>query len=434
MKKMLSLLAGVLFALSVSAATEVHVPMYRVTVGSSNITYQLLNDDMTRMFVFVVDSISAGATDVEFGRTYTLGKGLNQYSYWLEQSTYSYSLFTAASFKVSKNEAGKVRIDAQAKDQNGDEWILLYDEAAIPEMPKGGTFVADTVTTQSDFDLGVVQYALETENPPFAFVFNFKLQDGKKDLESGVTYTERDLHDSFESVGYYYYAPDIHYTSLEFKKTVAEDESYTIVATVVDEDGNTWHLSGSQVAPPDPTQAHLEYDTQSEDFDHTFTSFRPAMSNIASGSVVLQVTDTENMLGAYIHFWTIEGAESLTPGVYPIESSKYPGTVNASEGVTSQGVTPSIAYTLAESNGELLPNRLWMLVTGTVTVREDGSIEVNALNSYGRTVHLLFSNASEEDVENVRAGENKVLKVLQNGQVVIIQGNRKFSILGNRSY
>ena len=73
-------------------------------------------------------------------------------------------------------------------------------------------------------------------------------------------------------------------------------------------------------------------------------------------------------------------------------------------------------------------------MTGTVTVSEDGSIEVNALNSYGRTVHLLFSNASEEDVENVRAGENKVLKVLQNGQVVIIQGNRKFSILGNRSY
>lgn len=409
--------------------------MYKVAVGSSNITYQLLNDDMTRLFVFVVDSISAGATDVEFGRTYTLGKGLNQYSYWLEQSTYSYSLFTAASFKVSKNEAGKVRIDAQAKDQNGGEWILLYDEAAIPEMPKGGTFVADTVTTQSDFDLGVVQYALETENPPFAFVFNFKLQDGKKDLESGVTYTERDLHDSFESVGYYYYAPDIHYTSLEFKKTVAEDESYTIVATVVDEDGNTWHLSGSQAAPPDPTQAHLEYDTQSEDFDHTFISFQPDLSNIASGSVVLQVTDTENMVGAYIHFWTIEGAESLTPGEYPIESSKFPGTVNASEGVTSQGgVTPSIAYTLAESNGELLPNRLWMLVTGTVTVREDGSIEVNALNSYGRTVHLLFSNASEEDVENVRAGENKVLKVLQNGQVVIIQGNRKFSILGNRSY
>ena len=73
-------------------------------------------------------------------------------------------------------------------------------------------------------------------------------------------------------------------------------------------------------------------------------------------------------------------------------------------------------------------------MTGTVTVSEDGSIEVNALHSYGRTVHLLFSNASEEDVENVRAGENKVLKVLQNGQVVIIQGNRKFSILGNRSY
>lgn len=432
MRKFLSLLMSMLVSLTIWAeTTNVNVSMYRKDVQSSGVTYQLLNENMSRMYIFPIENLPVGAEDVEYGKTYTL-TDMNQYSYWIEQDTYTYSMFTAASFKVTANEEGKIRIDAEVTDQRGDTYILLYDEAAVPEMPKGGTFVADTITTQSGSK--IVEYALEMENPLFAFVFDFVVAEGETDIQSGVTYTMEDLYGYPNSLGYYYYKPSIMYKSVSFVKTLAADGSYTINATVVDENDYTWNLSGSKAAPPDPTEQHLEFDTSDEDFDFNFTSYDLNLDNLVNGYAVLTAYDTENMKMVYLQFWTKPGVDKFVAGVYPIDYTKSDYTVNASTGAQGGGMTPSFVATLTNVSDTYYPNQLWLLVTGTVTVWEDGLIIIEGQNSYGRTVKAVLYPDGYQALEDTQTETLKPRKVLQDGQILIIQQDRKFTISGSRVY
>lgn len=432
MRKILSLLMSLVVSMTLWAeTTNVTVSMYKKETQSTGVTYQLLNENMSRMYIFPIENLPVGAEDVEYGKTYTL-TDMNQYSYWIEQDTYTYSMFTAASFKVTANEEGKIRIDAEVTDQRGDTYILLYDEAAVPEMPKGGTFVADTITTQSGSK--IVEYALEMENPLFAFVFDFVVAEGETDIQSGVTYTMEDLYGYPNSLGYYYYKPSIMYKSVSFVKTLAADGSYTINATVVDENDYTWNLSGSKAAPPDPTEQHLEFDTSDEDFDFNFTSYDLNLDNLVNGYAVLTAYDTENMKIVYLQFWTKPGVDKFVAGVYPIDYTKSDYTVNASTGAQGEGMTPSFVATLTNVSDTYYPNQLWLLVTGTVTVREDGLIIIEGQNSYGRTVKAVLHPDGYQALEDTQTETLKPRKVLQDGQILIIQQDRKFTISGSRVY
>ena len=431
MRKILSLLTCVLFAMSISAeTTNVAVSMYRMQKQTNGVMYQLLNENMSRMYVFPIENLPEGATDVEYGKTYTLAD-MNQYSYWLEQETYSYALFTSATFTATKNGEGKIRIDAQVTDQHGDTYILLYDEAALPELPHGGTYTADTVVVTRY--KGEVEYALETQDPRFAFVFDFPLAEGDEDIEPGVEYVELDLNLTY-SLGYFNFTTYIRYASVSFVKTLAEDGSFSIAATVVDEDGYTWHLTGSKAAPPDPTAQHIEYDTPDVDFDYTFSSYDLNLDNLINGSAVLTAYDTENMRMVYLHFWTRMGVELFGAGVYPIDYTQNEYTVNASSGVQGDGMTPSFVGTLIDVEGTYYPNQLWLLVAGTVTVREDGVIIVEGKNSYGKTVEAVLYPDDYQAVNDVRTDALRARKVLEKGQILIIQQDRKFTIMGSPVY
>ena len=147
-----------------------------------------------------------------------------------------------------------------------------------------------------------------------AFVFDFLLGEGEDDIEAGVTYTALDMNLTY-SVGYYQFQPCIQYKTVSFVKTLAEDGSATITATIEDEDGNTWHWTGTMPAPPDPTEQHLEYDTPDADFDHEFNSYDLNLDNLVNGYAVLTAYDTENMKMVYLQFWTRPGA-SPSPSLY----------------------------------------------------------------------------------------------------------------------
>ncbi len=431
MRKILSLLMSLVVSMTLWAeTTNVTVSMYKKVTQSTGVTYQLLNENMSRMYVFPIENLPVGAEDVEYGKTYTL-TDMNQYSYWIEQATYTYSMFTAASFKVTANEAGKVRIDAQVTDDKGDTYILLYDEAAVPEMPKGGTFTADTVVVTRY--IGEIEYAFETNDPRLAFVFDFPLAEGEEDIEAGVTYTTLDMNLTY-SVGYYQFQPCIQYKTVSFVKTLAEDGSATITATIEDEDGNTWHWTGTIPAPLDPTKQHLEFDTPDEDFDFNFTSYDLNLDNLVNGYAVLTAYDTENMKMVYLQFWTKPGVDKFVAAVYPIDYSQANYTVNASTGAQGEGMTPSFVATLTNVSDTYYPNQLWMLVTGTVTVREDGLIIIEGQNSYGRTVKAVLYPDGYQALEDALTETLKPRKVLQNGQILIIQQDRKFTITGSRVY
>ena len=431
MRKILSLLMSLVVSMTLWAeTTNVTVSMYKKVTQSTGVTYQLLNENMSRMYIFPIENLPVGAEDVEYGKTYTL-TDMNQYSYWIEQATYTYAMYTAASFTVTANEAGKIRIDAEVTDQRGDTYILLYDEAAIPEMPKGGTFTADTVVVTRY--KGEIQYGFETNDPRFAFVFDFPLAEGEEDIEAGVTYTTLDMNLTY-SVGYYQFQPCIQYKIVSFVKTFAEDGSATIVVQVVDENDYTWNWTGTIPAPLDPTKQHLEYDTSDENFEHHFTTYDLNLDNLVNGYAILTAYDIVNMRMVYLQFWTRPGVEQFGAGVYPIDYTQADYTVNASSGAQEGGMTPSFVGTLVNDGGTYYPNQLWLLVTGSVTVREDGVIIIEGQNSYGRTVKAVLYPDGYQALEDAQMDDLKPRKVLHNGQILIIQQDRKFTITGNMVY
>lgn len=435
MRKIVSLLTCVLLATGLFAGEyNVSVSNYYVDQLTRTMAFHLMNETGVREYVFPI-VLPEGATDVEYGKTYTKSDMNTAYAYWWEPTTYKYALYQEAEFTITKDANGKVFIDAKAMDTNGDVWFLIYDEREEPDMPQGGTIVADTLYSKSGE--GIVEYALKTNDNTWSFFFDFVLAEGQSDIASGVTYTMSDMYPAPQSMGYYRIRTQIKYSTVSFVKTVAEDGSYTVVATIVDENGYTWNLSGNQAAPPDPTEQHLDYDTENEDYNQNFSSYTLDLSTLSAGYAILTAYDLVNKFMVYIQFWTPTGYEIFGAATYPIDYTQGDFTVNASSGVDTEsgGMTPSFVATLAKESGEYKPYQLWLLVTGTVTVQEDGVISIEGQNSFGRTIKAtLYPEDYVTGLEETPTHDLRTRKVMQNGQILIIQPNRKFSITGSPTY
>ena len=436
MRKIVSLLTCVLLAAGMFAGEyNVTVSNYYSNSLARTRAYYLVNEAEGIEYVFPI-VLPEGATDIEFGKTYTLSDMNKSYAFWWYPNARQLgALYTAATFTATRTGSDITRIEAHVTDTNGDIWHLTYDGSSGPQKPEGGTIQADSV--EALYGDNMVKYVLGVGDNLYVFVFTFALSEGQQDLESGVEYMTLDMVSYPYSVGYFNIHSEILYADISFTKTVAEDGSYTITATVLDEDGFTWNISGSRAAPPDPTTQHLKYDTEDADFNHTFHSYDLNLSTLRDGYVILKAEDEENMRAVYLQFWTRSGYEIFGAATYPIDYTQGDYTVNASSGEQDGGMTLSFVSTLAkdEGSGEYIPNQLWLLVTGTVTVREDGVISIEGQNSFGRTIKAtLYPEDYVTALEDTQTNDFKAQKVLQNGQILIIQPNRKFSITGSPTY
>ena len=212
--------------------------------GDGNIYYLLVAEDGLK-FYFDFYLEDATATDIEYGVTYTMANlGDGAYSNIVTQD-YDYISYTAVTFlKTIANE--KERIDVTITDENGDEWILLYDEAALPDAPAGGEFIADE-GEGTYYSSGDIQYVLTCTEAKLVFYFDILLPEGEKDVVSGQTYTLADM-DAKYTAATFDDRVDISFASCSFVKTVAEDGSYTIAASAVDTDNNIWKVSFAAAA------------------------------------------------------------------------------------------------------------------------------------------------------------------------------------------
>jgi hypothetical protein len=76
---------------------------------------------------------------------------------------------------------------------------------------------------------------------------------------------------------------------------------------------------------------------------------------------------------------------------------------------------------------------LWLLVDGTVEVTktEDGKpyLEVNAVNSYGVEVHIVYDGTAT-GVTDIHKPVNDTRKVLRDGLLLIIREGKTFNVVG----
>ena len=193
-----------------------------------------------------------------------------------------------------------------------------------------------------------------------------------------------------------------------------------------------------QVKMTSEYNVHLDFDEPEEIIDRVYTTADNVTiddQTANNGYIYLALTAADGSDMAAFFFFVEEADEDIIipAGVYPIDSSEEYGTVYANPGVQGDGVWPSFYARMLEDGSLVVP--LWLLVDGTVEVTktEDGKpyLEVNAVNSYGVEVHIVFDGTAT-GLENINVNVEGVRKQIIDGQLVIIRNGESYNILGAR--
>ena len=214
----------------------------------------------------------------------------------------------------------------------------------------------------------------------------------------------------------------------------AKDGKINAVAKFIARNGVYYHVKMTS-----EYNVHLDFDEPEEIIDRTYTT----ADNVTiddqtekNGYIYLALTAADGSDMAAFFFFAEEADEDIVVpvGVYPIDSSEEYGTVYANPGVQGDGVWPSFYARMMEDGSLVVP--LWLLVDGTVEVTktEDGNpyLEVNAVNSYGVEVHIVY-NGTATSVENLPMGDTvDTHKWMIDGRLVIIRNGEAFDVIGVR--
>ena len=167
-----------------------------------------------------------------------------------------------------------------------------------------------------------------------------------------------------------------------------------------------------------------QYDSQDEGFYYKFPEYTIDDQYLAQYNVfVVEATDAENHKIS-LEFNVAAGTTELPAGVYAIDETYAAGTVTA--GSINQYIYGSFAGSLDEEGYIKVP--LWLIVNGTVTVLENGVIEVAATNTWGQGIYSRLGQYPE-GIENTDAKAGAV-KAIRNGQLIIIKNGAEYNAQG----
>ena len=214
----------------------------------------------------------------------------------------------------------------------------------------------------------------------------------------------------------------------------AEDGTITAEAKFIARNAVYYHVKMTS-----EYNVHLDFDEPEEIIDRTYTTADFVTiddQTERNGYIYLAFEAADGSDMAAFFFFAEEADEDIVVpvGVYPIDSSEEYGTVYANPGVQGDGVWPSFYARMMEDGSLVVP--LWLLVDGTVEVTktEDGNpyLEVNAVNSYGVEVHIVYDGTAT-GVENLPMGDTvDTHKWMIDGQLVIIRNGEAFDVMGVR--
>ena len=167
-----------------------------------------------------------------------------------------------------------------------------------------------------------------------------------------------------------------------------------------------------------------QYDKQDEGFYYKFPEYTIDDQYLAQYNVfVVEATDAENHTIS-IEFNVAAGTTELPTGVYPIDDTYAAGTVTA--GSINQYIYGSFAGSLNDEGYINVP--MWLFNAGTVTVLENGVIEVAATNTWGQGIYSRLGEYPE-GIENTDAKAGAV-KAIRNGQLIIIKNGAEYNAQG----
>lgn len=183
---------------------------------------------------------------------------------------------------------------------------------------------------------------------------------------------------------------------------------------------------------------HLDFDEPDMDVDRIYTAEDQVIIENQidpNGYIYLSITAAD-MSDMCAFFFFVEEADDdivIPVGTYPINLTEEYGTVQANPGVQGNGVFPSFYAQMLEDGSLIVP--LWLLVGGTVDVTKDeegnAHLEVNAVNSYGVPVHIVYDGTPVNTaVENTQSPMTCSQKLLRNGHLIIKNAGAEYNAQG----
>ena len=253
-----------------------------------------------------------------------------------------------------------------------------------------------------------------------------KFGDGQYEFDASNSFVGK-YNESTESYDLYYIQKG------QFTVTLDEEDNITLTASVVCEDAIQYDVTlTSKYEEP-----HIEFDAEEGTVERVYGSDAEVIINDRTedyGLVYLQITDTVEGDVTAVYFVLSEpDAETIIPeGTYEINSTWFDGTVLASTGMEWDGsVIPS--YYAGYVDGWLI-EPYYFFQTGTVDVAKDTegklSFEINAVNSCGIPVHIVYGNMPSS-IENINVNVD-TKKQIVDGQLVIIRNGEAYNVVGAR--
>lgn len=186
----------------------------------------------------------------------------------------------------------------------------------------------------------------------------------------------------------------------------------------------TLNLTATVEDYEEPQEQGNQYDNQDEGFYYKFPEYTIDDQYLAQyNAFIVDAIDAENHTIS-LEFNVAAGTTELPAGVYPINDTYAAGTVSA--GTVDQSIYGSFAGTLNAEGLVTVP--LWLLNAGTVTVLENGVIEVAATNTWGQGIYSRLGQYPE-GVENTEIKGN-IRKVMEDGQIIILKDGKRFTTTG----
>ena len=252
-----------------------------------------------------------------------------------------------------------------------------------------------------------------------------KFGEGQYDFDASNSYIGK-YNESTESYDLYYIQKG------QFTVTLDEEDNITLNASVICEDAIQYEVTlTSKYEEP-----HIEYDSEEGPVERVYgADAELTINDYTEDNRLVSLKIIDNVQGdvtALYFVLTEPDAETIIPeGTYEINSTWSDGTVLASIGMEGDGVIPS--YYAGYVDGWLI-EPYYFFQTGTVDVAKDTegklSFEINAVNSCGIPVHIVYGNMPS-GIENINVNVD-TKKQIVDGQLVIIRNGEAYNVVGAR--
>lgn len=198
------------------------------------------------------------------------------------------------------------------------------------------------------------------------------------------------------------------------------------------EGGGSEGEGGDSEGEGDGNEGEFSYDYEPEEvstFDVEMTAAEVEDLTAEYGVVAMYFENPDSMYFASMEL-IISSTDLLQPDTYQINDSEEEGTFFASPGGDDEydyGCFFGVSFINPEDGKEYYYP--YYLVSGNVTITETG-IQVQAKSYNGSTVNFTYVEPSDA-VENTKLTD-KLLKAIENGNVIIKSGNVIFNVNGER--